>query len=73
MKITWETSDIKVGLRVGKKDFKERWMIGYIASGDSKDNRVLISLSDGMVCHCMINEKLAKSLTDGKYLPEIML
>ncbi len=73
MKIIWEASDIKVGLRVGKKDIQESWMIGYVASGDSKDNRVLVSLSDGMVCHCMTNEKLAKSLNDGKYLPENML
>ena len=49
MKITWEKDDIKPGLRVGKPERAEQWMVGYHQPPSSPVEYCLISLTDGLI------------------------
>lgn len=49
MRFTWEASDVVAGVRVGKFNRTEQWIIGYDPSARSDRKWALISLEDGMI------------------------
>jgi hypothetical protein len=51
MLVTWEAQDVVPGQITAKVGRKERWLIGYDPSVDSKQKYALISLADGMLSH----------------------
>lgn len=74
MKVVWEDEDINPGVVVGKKDRKERWIIGYDPTGATGANFALISLSDGMVSKkMMMPGTLAKFLNETGDLPVALI
>lgn len=70
----WEREDIKPGRIIGSPAIKARWMIGYIASADSKERRwVMISLDDGMVGAPKFDHELADAISCSGLLPSELL
>jgi len=74
MKVIWEAGDIRCGRVFGREGITERWMIGYICPESSVSRIVTVSLSDGLVSPQHFDrETLARTLTDGSYMPEEFL
>ncbi len=75
MIVIWQPEDIKVGQRVGRPDCKEAHLIGYNTSPapDTGSISVLISLEDGHVWKQGTKEEIAKTLSNGHYLPSEIL
>lgn len=81
MKFTWTEDDIVCGRVVCKTYTKElpftpngnsaKWThkIGWISSVSSKNNLVLIALTDGMVCGTYTAPELISRLNDCEYQP----
>jgi len=70
MKFIWEVDDIQPGVRYGRKDIAEVWIIGYLAVEEDPNKRYTsISLEDGMVCKCETRDTWAEYLNRGNYVP----
>ena len=68
MKIEWEDSDIKVGLKVKPRTVDEISIIGYVIA-DEGSLYTIISLSDGLVQPPTSKAVLATKLNNGNYIP----
>jgi hypothetical protein len=77
MKVTWEASDIRAGMRVRPPSgADERWMVGYryqpITSGPESDRGqryTLVSLVDGLEAMSGSVGDVANHLNDSGMLP----
>lgn len=69
MKFTWEESDVVPGVRVGKRDRAEQYIIGYLNGSAKGSNFCLVSLEDGMVTNVGTAAALADSLNSNREEP----
>lgn len=70
MKVSWEVKDIVPGQRVGSLERQEQWMIGYDPSINAAEgNKVLVSLSDGMIAKRGKDQDIADCLNSNGDAP----
>lgn len=72
MRVTWEASDIRGGLRTKKPgtDITGDWIVGWSRVRGVGNTYCLISLADGMVAHeGSTAVELAALITDAGHVP----
>lgn len=73
MRVSWEEDDIKPGLQIGKPNLRERQILGFLAAEHSETRYVVVSLDDGMTQPAMKRKELATWLTEGGWIPAVLL
>ena len=73
MKVIWESNDVLAGQIVGMDDLKEQWIIGYIIDLQQGIMYCLVSTTDGLVTPHWPKNEFAEVLTEGGYLPVVLL
>lgn len=72
MKFTWELNDIQPGVKFGRADITEVWILGWFSDETLIANGrryAFISLEDGMITKGATREELVEMLNSAAYIP----